>query len=149
VDVRAIRGKTLTFLAEWIASSVKLLFEPSKFIPPQGVTPPKGAALTSTTRKHIGFAATSVFVAVLIFQLVTRRFTGTPWDSVRESLPFSLLLVGTWVIWSILLALVIRIFGGTRPPITNIMFRFVLSQRSTCRASSSGRSLSWRLVTSG
>ena len=148
MDVAAIRGKTLTFIGEWVSSSVMLLFEPSQFIPtaetaghpqalrnsyfdshglPQIYAPAqatlKGAARTSTVRKHIGFAASAVFVAMLIFQLVADRSpTGVTWNSVKESLPFSLLILGTWLLWSIILALVLKAFGGTQAPITNIVF---------------------------
>ena len=44
MDVAAIRGKTLTFLGEWVSSSVMLLFEPSRFIPTAETAAPKGAA---------------------------------------------------------------------------------------------------------
>jgi hypothetical protein len=122
MDIQAIRGRTLTFLAEWVSSSIKLLFEPSDFIPARTKTPPKGAALTSTTRKHIGFAATSVFVAILIFQLVAGRSTETPWNSAKESLAFSLLVVVTWVIWSAILAVILKLFGGSQPAFINVIY---------------------------
>jgi len=116
-------GKTLTFIGEWVSSSVTLLFEPTLFIPAAKTPSPKGAALTSSVRKHMGFAASSVFVALLIFQLVARRSpTGEAWGSVKENLPYSLLIVGMWVIWSVLLDFLLKLFDSTQAPATNIVF---------------------------
>jgi hypothetical protein len=71
MDIKAIRGKTLTFIGEWVSSSITLLFVPTMFIPAAGKIR-QGAARTSFVRKHVGFAASSVFVALLVFQLVAR-----------------------------------------------------------------------------
>jgi hypothetical protein len=99
------------------------LLSPSTFIPPSGKKVIQGAALTAIIRKHVGFAASSVFVALLIFQLVGRRApVGSAWDAIAESLPLSLLVVGSWVIWSLLVAFILKLVGATRPPEINVVF---------------------------
>jgi hypothetical protein len=123
MDVVKIKGRTLTFLGEWLSSSVMLLLEPSKFIPAADKKPLQGAGRTSSTRKHVGFAASSVFVALIVFQLVVAQSdNGHAWTSIKESLPFSLLVTGTWVIWSIILAIFLKGLGGSQTPFTNVVF---------------------------
>lgn len=121
--VRALRGGLLKPLAEWVSSSIQLLVHPTTFIPSVDRRPLQGAALTTTTRKHVEFAASSVFVALLVFQLVARRVpSSSQWNSLVESLPISLLIVSVWLIWALLVAFILMILRGTRSAEINVVF---------------------------
>jgi hypothetical protein len=115
--------KLVKFVAEWVSTTIVLLFEPSKFIPSPEALSLQGAARTSLIGKQVGFGASSIFIALLMFQLVVARSgTGDSWNSARESLPFTLILIGSWVVWSALLAAVLKALGSKRDPLINIVF---------------------------
>jgi hypothetical protein len=110
--------KMLNFLGEWISTSIMLLFEPARFIP-VAKSPIQGAALTATTRKHVGFSASAVLVATVIVQIADQHDL---YARLTQSAPLALLTIGAWLIWSIILSGILRALDGIQPPITNIVF---------------------------
>ena len=123
MGVETVKGKTVNFIGEWLTSSVLLLFDPHLFMPPLNKEASTAAARVLIARKQVGFAASSVLVAILIAQVAERRSnTGITPGSIKKSVSLSLLIVGGWVIWSLIFAAVLKLLGGTRAPITNILF---------------------------
>jgi hypothetical protein len=124
MEIGAVPEKTQKLFAEWASSSVALLFEPGQFVPPGPKSALVQAARTAAMRKQMAFAAASLFIALSIFQVVAQHFPtrGSAWNVAKESLPLSVLIIGIWLIWSIILAWGLKALGGTRAPEANVLY---------------------------
>jgi tetratricopeptide (TPR) repeat protein len=122
MNINRIPSQISKFMADWVSSSTQLLYSPTRFLPPLG-SRLQGAARTSMVRTQIGFAISSVSVALIVFQLVNwRQPADVQWNSLQESVPITTLFVGAWIVWSMAVAGVLKLLGGVQPPEINILF---------------------------
>jgi hypothetical protein len=98
---------TVKFLGEWLTSTVDLLFSPGgKAVRTVGHAQPA---------KNLGFAASSLGVAFVLFQADVQD-----WDITKAG-PLALLYLTIWCVYSVGNAVVLRILRGSQSPLANIL----------------------------
>lgn len=106
-----LKQATLDFLGDWLTSTSVLLFYPSGFATSRGKT-----NVVSPT-KDLAFAASSVVVAVALFQTIQRN--NELWDAKRDAIPFALAEICLWCLYALITAGLLRILKGEEQPLNN------------------------------
>lgn len=96
---------TIGFFAEWLSSTVHMIFEPTRF----------GAAVKDQKNRNLAFSASSVGVAFTIFQLVSSDV------KLSAGSALALILIGIWCIYSILAAALIKLLGAREDYLANVL----------------------------
>jgi hypothetical protein len=106
-----IQKPTINFLSEWLSSTAQILFDPRSFsLAAEGMASnPNQASL------NLAFAASSIAVAFVIFQLDSDRW------SAAESPALALLLIGMWCLYAVISAFLLKLMKGAQDYLTNIL----------------------------
>ncbi len=99
------------FLAEWLSSTVQVLFSPSSI---SGGSD-DGAASLRDPVKNLAFAASSIGIAFLIFQVDAEGFDLT------HQAPTAVLYVGIWCLYALVPAMLLKLLHGSQTAITNVL----------------------------
>lgn len=103
---------TLNFLSEWLFSTTQILFDPRSF----SVVGEGTRSNPNQASRNLAFAASSIAVAFVIFQLDSNHWSpakGTKW---------ALLLIGVWCLYAVISAFLLKLMKGTQDHLTNILF---------------------------
>jgi len=102
---------TLNFLSEWLFSTTQILFDPRSF----SVVGEGTRSNPNQASRNLAFAASSIAVAFVIFQLDSNHWSpakGTKW---------ALLLIGVWCLYAVISAFLLKLMKGTQDHLTNIL----------------------------
>jgi hypothetical protein len=110
--VNIIARPTITFLSEWLTSTVDLVFRPASIGENNGRARRRKA---ESPGKNLAFAASSIAFAFIIYQA-----DSTEW-SAKTGGSFALLYLSVICIYAIINAAILKILSGSQTPVNNVL----------------------------